>query len=517
MENGIANRFLFRKDINIILVLAFIKFLIHIIVNFKGGYGIFRDELYYLACADHLSWGYVDHPPFSIYVLSVWKFIFGDSLFSIRFIPALAGGFTVFMTGLIARKLEGGMTAIVIGCLAVIAAPVLLAMNTIYSMNSIDILLWTVAAYVLIVLIKEGRPSHWITLGVIIGIGLLNKISMGWFAAGLIAAVIVTNQRFWLKTRWPYIAGIIALAIFSPYIIWNIANDFAHLEFIRNATEYKYSGVSAIDFILGQPLHMLPISLLIWIAGLYYLLVSKKGRLFSALGIVYITVVLILIVNGHSKPEYLSATCPALFASGAVYTERIIRRKYLFWLKYALPVTILIMGIVASPMAFPCLPVETYISYTRTLGVVPESYEEHDLTELPQFYADMFGWENLAATVSKVYLSLPDSDKSEVAVFASNYGKAGAIDYFRKKYPLPPVVSGHNSYHLWDKGDITGEIMILIGGVTEEILEYYDSYSVADTVVCRYCIPYENHLPVYICRGLKVPIDRIIADLKIYI
>ena len=221
------------------------------------------------------------------------------------------GGLTVFMTGLIIKKLEGGRSAIVIGCLAVIAAPVLLAMNTIYSMNSIDILLWTLAAFVLIKIIKESRSAHWVTLGILIGIGLLNKISMGWFAAGLVAAVIVTKQRYWLKTKWPYIAGIIALLIFMPYIIWNSANDYAHLEFIRNASMYKYGGISAVDFLLGQPTMMMPLSMLIWIAGLYYFLVSRNGKIFSALGIVYITVVIILVINGHSKPEYLSPTCCA--------------------------------------------------------------------------------------------------------------------------------------------------------------------------------------------------------------
>jgi len=505
------------KEIYIILALALFKFLIHLIVNFKGGYGIFRDEFYYLACADHLSWGYVDQPPFSIFVLAFWKSIFGDSLFSIRFLPALMGGLTVFMTGLIIRKLEGNMTAIVIGCLAVIAAPVLLAMNTIYSMNSIDILLWTLAAYVLITLIKEGRPGYWVILGFLIGIGLLNKISMGWFAAGLIAAVIVTKQRYWLKTRWPYLAGIIALAIFSPYIIWNVANDYAHLEFIRNASMYKYEGISAVDFILGQPTMMMPLSMLIWIAGLYYFLVSKNGRRLLALGIVYITVVLILVINGHSKSEYLSPTYPALFAAGAVFIERIIRGKYLSWLKYALPVLMVIMGAAMAPVAFPCLPVDTYIRYTRAVGIAVESPEGHELTELHQFYADMFGWENLAATVSRVYQSLPDSDKAEVAVLAGNYGKAGAIDYFRKKYPLPPVFSGHNSYHLWDKGDITGEVIILIGGQADEISNFYESYTVADTVVCRYCIPYENNLPIYVCRGLKVPFDRVLSEIRFYI
>jgi hypothetical protein len=504
-------------DRYILIALASIKFLIHLFVNFKGGYGIFRDELYYLACADHLSWGYVDHPPFSIYLLSAWKFVFGDSLFSIRFIPALAGGLTVFITGMIVHKLQGGRTAVVMACLAVVAAPVLLAMNTIYSMNSIDILLWTAAAFILITIIEENRPVRWIILGIIIGVGLLNKISMGWFAAGLAVALLLTRQRSALKTIWPYAAGLIALLIFSPYILWNITHDFAHLEFIHNADVEKYAGVSILDFLAGQPLMMLPVSAPIWLAGLCCLLFTRDGREFMILGVIVLAVILILVINGHSKPEYLSPALPFMFAAGAVLVERIVKAKYLTWLRYAIPAAIILMGSLAAPVLTPILPVGTYIKYSKAIGMAGESYEGHELGELHQFYADMFGWENLAATVSKVYTALPDSEKAEAVALVNNYGKAGAIDYFRKKYDLPPVISGHNSYFLWGKGNASGEVVILVVSHPERVTEYYESFEVADTVRCRYCIPYENNLPIYVCRGLKVPFDQIWASLRFYI
>lgn len=515
--NTDKSRGIWTSTLTLILLLASIKFLFHLIENIMGGYGIFRDEYYYLACADHLSLGYVDHPPFSIYVLAAWKFIFGDSLFSIRFIPALAGGLTVFMTGMIVRKLEGGKAAIVIACLAVMAAPIMLAMNTIYSMNSIDILLWTVAAYVLVLLIKDSKPAYWIILGLIIGIGMLNKISMGWFAAGLAVAVIASKQRSALKSIWPYLAALTALLIFSPYIIWNITHNFAHLEFIHNAAAEKYAGVTAFDFLTGQFLMMLPVSALIWIAGLYYLIFSKDGRKYMMLGIIALVTVVILVINGHSKPEYLSPALPMIFAAGGVFVERAIRKKYLLWLKYAIPVLIILPGILIAPVATPCLPVDAFIKYSRTLGVTGGTYEGLELAELPQFYADMFGWEDLAKTVSKVYTSLPDSERTEVVALVSNYGKAGAIDYYRKKYDLPPVISGHNSYSLWGKGNASGNIVILVFSHPEQIAEYYESYEIADTTRCRYCIPYENNLPIYVCRGLKVPFNQIWINMRFYI
>ena len=228
-------------------------------------------------------------------------------------------------------------------------------------------------------------------------------------------ALLVTKQRKQLLTKWPYLAGIIAFILFTPFIIWNITHDMAHLEFMRNATIYKYSGITRLDFVLGQLLLMNPVAVPVWLAGLYYFFFNKQGKEFSILGIIFIVTFLILIINGHSKPEYLSPVYIPLIAAGGIQLQQLARRKYWRWLKIFVPAQIIIIGLLIAPLALPVLPVETFITYNKILSMQPPAVENKELADLPQFYADMFGWENLTQTVSHVYTSLPDGEKSMIA------------------------------------------------------------------------------------------------------
>ena len=500
-----------QKEWIILIIFVLVKLFIHLCTNAFASYGIFRDEFYYLACSHRLDLGYVDQPPFSIYMLSFSRILFGDSLFALRLLPAVVGSLTVFVTGLIVRKLSGGLVAMVIGCTSMIAAPIFLGMNTYYSMNCFDILLWTLAAYILILLVKEGNPKYWILLGWIIGLGLLNKIGMIWFAAGLFLAIILTDLRKHLKTMWPYLTALIAFLIFLPYIIWNLLHNFAHLEFIRNATTLKYASVTPWDFISGQLLILNPVTLPVWLIGLYYYFFNKEGKTFRILGIIYMTAFLILVINGHSKPEYLSPAYPMLFAAGAVLIEKLSQRRYRAWLKVVTPVSIIIGGLIIAPIVLPFLPVKTYIQYTERIGITPESNEAKELSELPQFYADMFGWENMAKTVSEVYGSLPDEEKSKTVIYTQNYGEAGAIEYYSRKYELPPVVSSHNNYWIWgwEHTNEDYQTVIILGGSEEDHLSSCEQVEQAAIIRCTYCMPYENNLPVFVCRKLKRSLEDI--------
>lgn len=499
------------KEVVVLFILVSVKLLIHLLTNALEGYGIFRDEYYYLACSRHLDLGYVDQPPLSIYILTLSRLLLGDSLFALRFLPALAGSLMVLFTGLTVRKLNGGITAIIFACLAVIAAPIMLGMNNIYSMNAFDTLLWTIAAYLLVRLIKENNPKLWIGIGVVIGLGLLNKISMGFFAVGVFAGVLLTKQRKHLSTRWPYLAALIAGGLFLPYIVWNLVNNMAHLEFIHNASNYKYAGVTRMDFLVGQLMLSNPVSLPLWLAGFYYYFWAEEGKRFRLLGIAFVTVVLVFIINGHSKPEYMSPGYPILFAAGAVQLERLTLKKRMAALKYVLPILMVVSGLVLAPFALPCLPVERYIDYAKTLGMEPHTSEGKELSELPQHYADMFGWENMAKTVSEVYASLPPEEKEKTVIFANNYGEAGSIEYYSQKYELPPVISPHNSFWIWgwDHADKNYETIIVIDGKKEDHLYSLETVEQVATIQCRYCMPYENNLPVFIGRNLKHPFKEI--------
>jgi hypothetical protein len=278
----------------------------------------------------------------------------------------------------------------------------------------------------------------------------------------------------------------------------------------------KYVGVGAKDFVFGQMLLQNPITLPLWLAGLYFFFFHKYGKKFRILGIIYTVAFLVLLISGQSKPEYLSPAYPMLFAGGAVLFERLFSRRYFRWLKFAVPAVIAVSGILIIPLALPILPVKKFIKYFDFIGMGPSTYEEKEIAQLPQQFADMFGWENMAATVAEVYHSLPTEEKSKTIIFARNYGEAGAIDYYRKKYGLPAVISAHNNYWLWGYGDDSAEIVIFLGGERDNYHNYFFQVEQAAIINCEYCMPYENNLPVYVCRNKKINISELWDSMKHY-
>ncbi len=516
--NELANEKRFAQNsLKLIWGFTIFELLIHIYSNAFAHYGLFRDELYYIACSKHLAAGYVDQPPLSSYILFVSRHLFGDSLFAIRLLPAIASAITVFITGLITRKLNGRYIAIIISCLSIALAPQFVGSNTIFSMNSFDWLFWTLAFYIVILLVETGNPRLWLWLGLTLGFGLLNKIDLLWFGAGLLIGLLLTPQRKYLKSKWPYIAGVIAFVMFSPYIIWNITHNFATLQFMHNASVIKYASQNPGTFISDMLLVMNPATIPVWIAGIYFLFFNKKGKNYKITGYIFLVTFLILIINWHSKAEYIAPAFPILFAAGGAMFEKIVTFKYFAWIKTALPVIIIITGFLILPFALPVLPVRTFIKYSQTLGMAPSSQEGKKLTSLPQFYADMFGWKNMAATVSKVYTSLSPEEQKKTIVFAQNYGEAGAIDYYRKYYPLPAVVSGHNNYWYWLPRDTNFTTVIVIGGSKKDNLKSCEYVRRAATIKSKYAIPYENNLPVFICRKFKLPFNEIWKRIRFFI
>lgn len=490
-------------------------FLFHLVFNLLDSYGLFRDEFYYLACANRLAWGYVDQPPLSIFLLHLQTLVFGDTLVALRLLPAAALAGTVFLTGRMVQHLKGGSTALLLACGAVATAPIYLAMGSYYSMNSLDIFLWSLVAYLLLRIAERATPARWLLLGVIIGLGLLNKVGFLWLGAGLLVGLLLTPLRKELLTPWPYLAAILALLLFSPFLLWNVQHDFAHLEFMRNAIAYKYNDITRLDFIKGILLQLNPLSVLLWLPGLFYLLLHQSGKKAALLGYLFVTSFLILFMNGHSKSEYLAPAFPMLFAAGAVWLEqRLLQNKQ--WLLWALLALIMSTGLLLAPIARPVMPVNTFIAYSAALGVAPANSEGKALKELPQFYADRFGWEEMAQTVSGVYQSLAEEEKQQTAIYTQNYGEAGALEYYQEKYPLPPVISGHNAYWLWGYGPRGFSTLIIVGGNRKDHLDSFYQVEQLAVHASRYAMPYEDNLPVFLCRQPKSSFSTLWPHTKNY-
>lgn len=507
----------FSSSIVIVLFIALIKLVLHLYVNATGGYGYFRDELYYIACTEHPDIGYVDHPPFSIYLLTINRFLFGDTIFALRLLPALLGSAVVFLTGLICRALGGKTFAQALAACGALFSLVYLGMNSIYSMNSIDIFLWSLNAYLVIRLVKTGNEKIWYWLGVLLGIGLLNKISVLWLGAGLCVGLLLTTERKWLKIKYPYIAGIIAFALFMPFIIWNVIHDFAHLEFAHNAATMKYESQNQFTLLTELLLQHNPLSAPLWFAGIWYFFFAKNGKEFRLIGYLFLVPLIILLVNTHSKAEYLSPSFSFLFAGGAIVFQQAFDRRLFSWLRPVYLSIVVISGAMLIPMVLTILPVETFISYAERIGIRPPSTEGHQLERLPQFYADMFGWEEKAEAVARAYNALSPEEKKKCGIFGDNYGRCAAIDFFGAKYGLPKSIGRHNSYWIWGPREFTGEIVLILGGDLEHKQEDFESVEIVGTVSCDYCMPYENNLRIYLCRKLKVPLKEAWKGSKFYI
>lgn len=505
-----------KGGISIILSLAVLKFLLHFAVNVTGGYGIFRDEYYYIACSKHLAFGYVDHPPLSILLLAISNFVLGDSLVAIRVLPAVAGALVVFVTGAIIREMGGGRFAQVLGCIAVIAIPGFLGIHNMYSMNAFDHLFWTLAFYIAVRLLKTGDPTLWLWLGLALGLGLQNKISVLLLGFGILAGLVFTTNRKYLKDRHIWLAGLIAMAIFLPYIIWQATNGWPTLEFMANASQFKMAEFSPGGFLGEQIMQTNPVLFPLWLSGLVFLLFIKGGREYRMLGIAFLAIFVALAIQ-KSKPYYLLGAYPILMAAGAVAWERMMSARRLAWLKVLIISVVIMSGAASAPFALPILPEADFIDYQRAAGIKPESGEIYDSGELPQHFADMHGWENMAATVSSVYSALGDRDRSEAVVLASNYGEAASLEYYRRKYDLPDVICNHNSYWHWGYKGASGRVVIGLGWERGNYEEYFEEVVPVDTVRSEYSMPYESNLPIFLCRKLKVPIEELWPRLRFYI
>ena len=494
-----------------VAIIATVKLAVHLYAG--RHYGYFVDELYYLACGRHLAWGYVDQPPLIALVAWFEHSVFGDSLSAIRLLPALSGAAKVLLTGLVARELGGGRFAQGLAALCVLLAPGMLALDHFLSMNTFEPLFWMGCAWLLIRMVRTGDTRLWLWFGVLAGVGLQNKYSMAVFAFGLLAGLALTGQRRLLYTKWLWIGGLAAFLIFLPNLLWNIHYHFPFLELQQNI---RRSGRNVAMpphlFMLQEVLAMLPLSLPVWLGGLWFFFFRPDDKPFRFLGWAWL-IAAVVFITVNPRVYYLFPAFPVLFAGGAVLWERWLARPGLTWFKWAYGAAMVAMGALLAPTLIPLLPPETFIRYEVATHLEPPRIENHRLGPLPQLFADQFGWPEMAAAVARVYDSLPPNVRTHTAIFGQNYGQAGAIDLFGPRYGLPPAISGHQSYFLWGPRGYTGESIIVMGDNQENLEKQFTSVRKMAHLDHPYAMPYE-HIDIFYCQGLKQPLDQVWPKVK---
>jgi hypothetical protein len=264
-------------------------------------------------------------------------------------------------------------------------------------------------------------------------------------------------------------------------------------------------------FLLQQIAIMHPLSLPLWLSGLVFLF-TPRGKQYRPFGWIYLVLFLLFMLQ-HAKNYFLAPMYPILFAAGTIAMQHFASSRgwhWLGWLRNNYTPFLVIGGLILAPLALPVLPVNVLATYVRAMGVTNVKSETSDTGILPQHFADRFGWEELATTMSDVYRSLPAEDQAKACIYVRSYGEAGALEFYSSKYALPPVISGQNNYHLWGPGSCTGEVVIHMGHSNiDHLKQEFAGVQLAAVHRCQYCMPFENDVPIFLCRGIKIPIEQI--------
>ncbi|HUE40903.1 MAG TPA: glycosyltransferase family 39 protein [Chthoniobacterales bacterium] len=496
----------------IILYLAGAKLLFHLLT--ANRYGIFRDELYYLACGEHLDWGYVDQPPLIALVAWIARHLFGDSLVGLRLIPAVAGAATVWLTGKLARDMGGAAFAQILAALAVICVPIYLILHHWLTMNAFEPLIWAGCAWCVVRAINRNAPRYWIWFGVLAGIGMETKYTTAFFVFALVVALLLTGQRRLLVTKEFCFGAVIAFAIFLPNLIWLARHNFPFLELMHNIRQTHRDVVRGpIAFVLDQAQIMNPILFPLWLGGLIWWFFSRDGERFRVLGFSYITLLATFVVL-RGKNYYLSPTYPVLFAAGAIAIERITTARFR-WSGVAYALLMVGSIIVLAPTVSPILSPEGAIAYQQKLGLEPPKAENQQTGPLPQYFADEFGWREMTEETARVYKSLPVEEQARTAIFANNYGEAGAIDFFGPQLGLPKSICNHQSYWLWGPRNYDGSIVIVLGSDGTGDREHFRSVEAVGHVEHPYSRR-DEHFDIFLCRGFTGDLQQAWTKLKKY-
>ena len=494
----------------IVLYLAGAKLLLHLLTATR--YGIFRDEMYYLACSEHPAWGYVDHPPVAVFIAWIARHLFGHWLPGLRLFPALAGAALVWLTGKLAREMGGGRFAQVLAALAILPVPLYLILQHWLTMNAFEPLIWMGCIWLVLRAINTGESHYWFWFGVLAGVGFETKYSIAFLLAGIFVGVLLTPERRFLKSRHLWL-GVLACALIAlPNLIWQIRNDFPFLQLMHNIRMGNRDVARGpISFIADQAAVMNPLLFPLWLGGLIWLFVGRESRRYRLIAWTFV-VTLGMFIALKGKNYYVSPIYPMMFAAGAIGFEQITARR-LQWTRTAYIGLIVAGGVLLAPLFCPILSPENFIAYQKALHIpIPEA-ERQNNGPLPQYFADEFGWEPMVQKVAEVYHSLSPEEQARTAIFSNGWGEAVAVDFFGPKYGVPKAISKHNQYWIWGPRNYSGDIVIVLrsdgSGDRRNFASVQDMGAVEHPYSRR-----DEWFHIFLCRGLKADFRQVWPRLK---
>ncbi|HEY1451983.1 MAG TPA: glycosyltransferase family 39 protein [Roseiarcus sp.] len=487
-------------------VLGLAALALHLWVN--GSYGYFRDELYFIICGRHPAWGYTDQPPLMPLIAAASDAAF-QSLRGLRLVPALAAAATVALTASATGMLGGRHYARWLAGLVILASGTLPFWGVVLETDTLQPLAWLAIAICIIGVEKDDDPRWWLPAGAIGGVAFLAKYTVAAYLLSVALGLLVTPGRR-LLARWqPWAAVLVAFGIAAPNLVWQAANSWPFVANTAALAATRNIPFSPFSFLVQEILALGPASAPVWLTGVAAFACSPRFAPFRWIAVSWGLLILAAAI-GHARPYYLAPTYPLLIGGGAVALEAWLPRLA----KPAFVAFVLASGVLTAPFDMPLLPIENFVALQQWIGVKPSTGERLKLGVLPVYYADMFGWPELAEVVGKAYQALPPDDRARAVFFGRNYGEAAAVDFFGAPYGLPPAISGHENYFLWGPRGHDGSVMLILGGSRDDLLKLFRSVEPVGRLDNPLGLPEESGQTLWLCRNRFEPLPKAWPNLR---
>ena len=464
----------------IIIAFAVAKLVAHLLT--ATHYLLHRDAYLYLAQSGHLDWGFFSTPPLTAFITRIHTVIWGDSVLAVRLLPALTGAVSIFIVGWLIRKLKGGAMAQVIGLTAYLLSPAFLRPALLLQPIIFNHLFWLLAAAVVLQMVRRQDPKLLLWMIPVLGLGWMNKYSIVFYGFALLAALVISRHRRLLWSRYLPITIAGGLLVILPNLVWQYQHNWPVITHMSELQETQLGNVLLKDFLVSQIFMHLP-ALPVWLGGLIWLVFCRKHREYRVFAWAFgLTLLLIILLRG--KFYYTIAAYTILVVFGALAWEKWAARPRRFIALIVLALVI-VNGIFVLPFSLPVYDPERMVEYDRKqldrgLDVLLK-WEDGQVHELPQDYADMVGWDSLGEMVWTFYDQLPDSIRQNTLIYGEFYGCAGAVQYYRPDPSYPEVYCFNDAFMEWIPRTPDLEHLIYIG-YSDRLPQYFEKLELVGTV-----------------------------------
>ncbi len=493
---------------------AFVIFVKLAILLLAGArYGWMSDELYFLDASRHLAAGYVDFPPLIAWLYAALSAVGLDSLFAVRAVAAVIGiGITLLGVDL-CRALGGGGFARWLTALVMLFAPGFLSVQSILTMNVLDQFWWLAAFRATAGWLRGGNDRSLLVLGVVLGLGILTKLSIAGLCVALPLAFAIQDRRVFARPA-AWIAVLLAIGIASPFLVWQVANDYPFLDFVAAYNSQPPKAMVLQYPLLGMLLTMNPAYALIWGPGAIYCLTGNRNL--RVLGTAAWLCLALFIYAGVKF--YFAVPVFALFTvAGALFWERTFAVSERRWVRVAL-ILLGLSGVSSVPIAAPVLPPARLQQLANFLRDGEQGYHSDEPAELERYFphfAEMHGWPELVAEVAGIWQALPEAERRDAVLFASFYGQSAALNELDTADVLPEAYGRHMSYDLWNR-DLDFQRGLFVGFDASELQPLFERVELRGQFRCRMCMSREQGLKIWFVEGPRLPADEIRRRLRRY-